>query len=101
MLLSEGHCSWLLRVAREKSETHLRGFAVKLLALSLSKGMRRFLLAYTDGCTIIIEQTCGDVLDEHALGALDEIAGDGEHPWLTEGAFAMFTTILSQSKHSI
>ena len=46
----------------------------------------------------IIDESYEDIVDEHALAALDEMARDEQQPWLTDGAFAMFTTILSQSK---
>ena len=49
----------------------------------------------------IIDQSCEDVVDEHALAALDEMARDEQYPWLTDGAFAMFTTILSQGEYWI
>jgi len=49
----------------------------------------------------IIDQSCEDIVDEHALAALDEMARDERQPWLTDGAFAMFTTILSQSEYCI
>lgn len=49
----------------------------------------------------IIDQPYEDIVDEHALGALDEMARDERQPWLTDGAFAMFTTILNQSEHCI
>jgi len=73
---------------------------VKLLVHSLSKGARRFLLAYKYTVVQrIIDQSCEDIVDEHSLGALDEMARDEQRPWLTDGAFAMFTTILSQSEY--
>ena len=49
----------------------------------------------------IIDQSCEDIVDAHALGALDEMARDEKQPWLTNGAFAMFTTILDQGKYCI
>ena len=49
----------------------------------------------------IIDQSCEDIVDEHTLAALDEMARDEQQPWLTDGAFAMFATILSQSEYCI
>ena len=52
----------------------------------------------------IIDESYEDIVDEHALAALDEIvemARDEQQPWLTDGAFAMFATILSQSEYCI
>ena len=49
----------------------------------------------------VIDQLCEDIVDEHALSTLDEMARDERQPWLTDGAFAMFTTILSQSEYWI
>jgi len=49
----------------------------------------------------IIDQSFEDIVDEYALAALDEMARDEQQPWLTDGAFAMFTTILSQSEYCI
>jgi hypothetical protein len=49
----------------------------------------------------IIDQSCEVVVDEDALAALDEMARDEQEPWLTDGAFAMFTTILSQGEYFI
>ncbi|KIM36837.1 hypothetical protein M413DRAFT_285325 [Hebeloma cylindrosporum] len=80
ILLSSEHCLWLLRVARETAEMNRRSFAVKLLVNTLSQ-----------------DQSYEHILNEQALGALDEMARDEQHPWLTDGAFAMFTTILSQN----
>jgi hypothetical protein len=77
-----------------------RSFAVKLLVHSLSKGARWFLLAYQ--CAVvqcIIDQPYEDIVDEQALDALDEMARDEQQPWLTDGAFAMFTTLLSQGEY--
>jgi len=47
------------------------------------------------------DQSCEDIVDERALAALDEMARDEQQPWLTDGAFEMFATILSQSKYYI
>ena len=49
----------------------------------------------------VIDQPCEDIVDEHALDALQEIAREDQQPWLTDGAFSMFATILSQSEYSI
>ena len=48
-----------------------------------------------------IEQSCEEFLDENALSALEEMARDKEQGWASNGAFAMFTTILSHSEHCI
>ena len=49
----------------------------------------------------IIDQSCEDIVDEHALAALDEMARDEQQSWVADGAFAMFTTILNQSEECI
>lgn len=89
----------MLRVVREKKEIEPRSFAVKWLAHSLPEGTRWSSLVYKIIVRRFIGQSFEDIVDEHALSVLDEIARDD--PSLTDGAFKMLTTILSQSEHSI
>ena len=49
----------------------------------------------------IIEQTCEEIVDENLLSTLGEMTRDKQYDWLVDGAFAMFTTILSQREYGI
>ena len=49
----------------------------------------------------IIEQTCEEIVDENLLSTLGEMTRDKQYDWLVDGAFAMFTTILSQRAYDI
>ena len=48
-----------------------------------------------------IGKSCEECLDENALSALEEMAQEKEQDWVTDGAFAMFKTILSHGEHCI
>ena len=49
----------------------------------------------------IIEQSYEEIVDEKSLSTLDEMTRDEQYRWVVDGAFAMFTTILSQRGYGI
>ena len=51
----------------------------------------------------VIEQSCDceEIADENSLSMLDEMTRDEQYDWVVDGAFAMFTTILSQCEYGI
>ena len=66
---------------------------MKLISHSLSKGTR---WPHSLIKTNFIEQPSENIVDENAL---DKMARDGHQAWVIDGAFAMFTTILTQSEY--